>query len=763
MPVRALAAVVLLAFAASASSAQTAQPVRPRADALISTYTSGPAVTPLPDSVRRRFNLDTTFYSKYTSADGIPVIASARVPDEGLSVAGGIMRHMLSKRPDLRADIIARGGRVGIMGVTGMTTDVPEQRDWKKPALDDRRLTDGERARYNEPGGIGSMTDKEYWDRRARGMGGTFTTGAEENVLGYPGTRYFGEHILIHEFSHSIQGAVRRVDPALEAELEAAFQEATEKKLYINARGVRHYAVNTLAEYWAEGTQWWFWNNYPEVFLTNGVQVSVWTPEELERYDPKLFAVLAKVYPDHHIPADVYYGKKLRPIILTPGAAAASARLDSVRGDTTRVLEFLREMPKGGDLHTHLGGAIRAELIVDWAAADGLCFVPSTASLARPPCDGADRISANRFLTDTALRSRALDAWTMRNWKAGTESGADHFFATFGKTGAIGITRLGEMLADVTSRAAAQRVLYMEIMTNPDDGSIARLGLRLGPGTDYARMQARLDSAGVRDSLRAASARLDAAIRRQREIQRCGTPAADAGCDVTVRFIYQVTRSRNPEQVFAQLYAGMEWPALDSRFVSVNMVAPEHGPVAVRAFDLHMRMIDWLHASHPNVNLTLHAGELSEKVTDRSTMRSHIRQSVELGHASRIGHGVDALQEDDPESLFRLMLQRGVLVEIGLTSNDYILGVRGSAHPLAAYLARGVPVALATDDEGVSRSDMTHEYLRAVVDQKLDYPTLKAMARNSIDYSFAPDTTKARVRASLDSSFTRFEATIRRP
>lgn len=286
--------------------------VRPRPDALITKY-RGRGVTALPDSVRRRFNLDTTFYAKFADGDGIPVIASARVPDEALLVTRDIIRHMLMKRADIRADIIERGGRVGVMAVTEMTTDIPEQRNWKKPALDDRRLTDGERARYNQPGGIGSMTDKQYWDRRARGMGGTFTTCAEENVLGYPGTRYFGEHILVHEFSHSIQGSLRRVDPALHAELEAAYREATERKMYVNARGTRHYAVNTLAEYWAEGTQWWFWNNYPEVFVTDSVSHPMWSPRDLQRYDPKLFAVLARVYADHHIPTDVYYGRKLRP------------------------------------------------------------------------------------------------------------------------------------------------------------------------------------------------------------------------------------------------------------------------------------------------------------------------------------------------------------------------------------------------------------------------------------------------------------------
>ena len=304
---------VLLAGLGCASLRSEPRPTgaRPRSDALITRY-RGTGVLELPDSIRARFHLDTTFYAKYASADGIPVISSARVPDEALLVTRDILRHMLAKRPDVRADIIQRGGRVGVMAVTEMTTDIPEQRDWKKPSREDRRLTDGERARYNQPGGIGSMTDQQYWNRRARGMGGTFTTCAEENVLGYPGTRYFGEHILVHEFSHSIQASLRRVDPALHAELESAYREATDGTMYVNARGARHYAVNTLAEYWAEGTQWWFWSNYPEVFVKGSVEAPVWSPDDLERYDPRLSAILARVYPDHRIPADVYHGRKLR-------------------------------------------------------------------------------------------------------------------------------------------------------------------------------------------------------------------------------------------------------------------------------------------------------------------------------------------------------------------------------------------------------------------------------------------------------------------
>jgi len=49
-----------------------------------------------------------------------------------------------------------------------------------------------------------------------------------------------------------------------------------------------------------------------------------------------------------------------------------------------------------------------------------------------------------------------------------------------------------------------------------------------------------------------------------------------------------------------------------------------------------------------------------------------------------------------------------------------------------------VPVVLSTDDEGVSRIDMTNEYLRAATEHGLRYADLKAMARDSLEYAFLP-------------------------
>jgi hypothetical protein len=243
------------------------------------------------------------FYKKYVYALGIAVISSENVPDAALLVARDIVIHMLAKRPDIRDAMVRDKMRVIVMAESESTTDLPEQKNWKKPAKDDPRLTKGEQENYESR--VGRLTDKEYWDRRARGMGGNPTSCAEENLLGYPGTRYFGENILVHEFAHGIMDiGIRRADPDLHEEIKSAYKEAMDRGLW---KG--HYASTNPNEYWAEGTQTWFWSNYEYV---DGDQ-RVMSPDDLKHYDPKLYALLDRVYPDHHIPMDVYHAKHLRP------------------------------------------------------------------------------------------------------------------------------------------------------------------------------------------------------------------------------------------------------------------------------------------------------------------------------------------------------------------------------------------------------------------------------------------------------------------
>jgi adenosine deaminase len=109
---------------------------------------------------------------------------------------------------------------------------------------------------------------------------------------------------------------------------------------------------------------------------------------------------------------------------------------------------------------------------------------------------------------------------------------------------------------------------------------------------------------------------------------------------------------------------------------------------------------------------------------------------VLTGQAERIGHGTDVLGEDDWPALMRTMADRNVMVEVNLTSNEQILEVSGRDHPFPVYRAFRVPVTLSTDDEGVSRIDLTHEYQRATTDYHLRYRDLKALARTSLEHAF---------------------------
>jgi adenosine deaminase len=176
----------------------------------------------------------------------------------------------------------------------------------------------------------------------------------------------------------------------------------------------------------------------------------------------------------------------------------------------------------------------------------------------------------------------------------------------------------------------------------------------------------------------------------------------------------------------------------DPHMVGLNLVMPEDWYIPMKDFELQMQMLAYLHARYPRVHISLHAGELAEGLVPPEGLRFHIRDSVEVAHAERIGHGADVMNEKDPHQLLREMADRNVMVEICLTSNAVILGVSGPQHPLSEYMRAGVPVALATDDEGVARSDMTHEYLRGAEDQKLSYLQLKTMARTSVEHAFLP-------------------------
>lgn len=269
----------------------------PRQPALLQDYVKFTVTAP-----PTQLELD-PFYKKYIDAQGIPVVSSEKVPDPALLMARDIVQFMLSDRADLRKELIRKKWKVAIMAETELTYDIPEHRKFRLlPKIDDERLTPRQRANYNSPGGVGTMTGEQYWNGRGRGFGGepdgeNTTSCAEENLLGYPGTRYFGQPLLLHEFSHGImRGAIYTVDPEYRKAVEEAYASAKNKGL----RSAQGYNGNNFNEYWAGGVEYYTF-------------ADLQARQTLLETDPRLYELVRQVMPSHKLAGNVYTGRARLP------------------------------------------------------------------------------------------------------------------------------------------------------------------------------------------------------------------------------------------------------------------------------------------------------------------------------------------------------------------------------------------------------------------------------------------------------------------
>jgi hypothetical protein len=216
------------------------------------------------------------FYKKYISAGGYPIVASEKVNDYALKEAAYLVDLMLAKRPDVREAMIKSGSRLCVMAYNEYTTDVPEYAHMGAVPMR----------------GFREISGKDYWDTRARGLGGSehdpLCSCGEENLLCYPGDPYSTENILIHEFAHNIHlRGVVRVDKTFDGRLKDTYRKAMDAGLWKGK-----YAAQNHHEYFAEGVQSWFDNNRENDHDHNHVN----TRAELLEYDPGLAAMCREVF-----------------------------------------------------------------------------------------------------------------------------------------------------------------------------------------------------------------------------------------------------------------------------------------------------------------------------------------------------------------------------------------------------------------------------------------------------------------------------------
>ena len=441
---------------------------------------------------------------------------------------------------------------------------------------------------------------------------------------------------------------------------------------------------------------------------------------------------------------------------------------------------FFSQMPKGGDLHHHYSGALYAEQYVEFLDKQGLCVnklsyrietskavIESQRAL---PAPERTCLSAGELVADDLTYRELLQRWSSKDFNnhGAIQPPPDRqFFQTFGYFGPVSNANYSDGLMTLKQRAIAENVSYIETMfkmapPTQDSGFDARAwqaqAQEQGPGQEN-------NDAALTALLRSQMALLDqnaAFLRSVTEyVDRIESAARGIDDDnFTMRYQAYVLRLLAPSQVFSSMVAGFKAASQSTLIVGVNIVGQESEAVSMRDYTLHMKMFRFLKAAYPKVKVALHAGELALGDVPPEGLKFHIDQALNLAGAERIGHGIDLAHEANVFAILKKMREADIPVEVNLTSNAFINGVQGEHHPVTLYRQYGVPFVLSTDDAGVTRHDLSNEYVLFASRYKPNYAEVKKLSYNAVRYAFLPDAQKQRLTRQLDQRFARFEADI---
>ncbi len=445
-----------------------------------------------------------------------------------------------------------------------------------------------------------------------------------------------------------------------------------------------------------------------------------------------------------------------------------------VTADPVKLAEltlFFTQMPKGGDLHHHYSGAIYAEQYLEWVDKEGYCVYTSnyqietskTVLAAQRELAPATRscLSAGEVLADDAMYRELLQRWSSKDFAnhGALQPPPDRqFFETFGYFAPVSNSNFNEGLQQLKQRAIAENVSYIETM------------FKLAPFIQDREFDQSIAQSGVDDAaLSTAFRTLMTALEQDADFsQRISSyitqvDASSANIDdtrFTLRYQTYVVRLMSPSQVFSSMLAGFKAASQSKLIVGVNIVGAENQNVSMRDYTLHMKMFRFLKAQYPAVKVALHAGELALGMVPPEGLKFHIDEALSIGGAKRIGHGMDLAHESNALAIMKTMREQDIPVEVNLTSNEFILGIKGQSHPVTLLRKYGVPFVISSDDAGVSRNNLSNEYVLFASRYKASYAEVKKLSYNSLRYAFLPEQEKKRLIRQLDERFLEFEARI---
>lgn len=418
---------------------------------------------------------------------------------------------------------------------------------------------------------------------------------------------------------------------------------------------------------------------------------------------------------------------------------------------------FISGMPKGGDIHHHYSGSIYAENYLDWVEAAG-CWIDKNTFKIVKAGDVKDGccVSVKQLRTNAELYGKLLTLWSDKDFKNHYHQQLPPdftFFSTFGYFGPIS-KNYKEGLKILRDQAVSENISYIETMISPVDYSYKDDFF----DENIRKAASRETFVQLLDEL---SLKIDADDKFLKKIDEFigEIESAHRGIDddrFMMRFQAYAHRNGTPSSVFSSLYAAFLAVNKFNLLVGVNFVGPENGFVALADYNLHMQMFSYLRKKFPKVNLALHAGELALGMVPPKDLKFHVAQAIDIAGAQRIGHGVDLPYEEGALGLLKQIKEKSA-VEINLTSNEFILGVKDNEHPYLIYSACDIPLIISTDDSGVSRNNLSGEYVLLAKRYKPRYNVVKKYVYNSIKYSFLSASEKTLLINSLDVRFEKFE------
>lgn len=461
--------------------------------------------------------------------------------------------------------------------------------------------------------------------------------------------------------------------------------------------------------------------------------------------------------------------KKFLPLLLLACASLQaqdklSAYFESIRKNEAQLTAFFAGMPKGGDLHHHFSGSAWPDYLLAKAIREDYWVELNNYTVAKTAGKTGDWKKFSEISDLNALKTAILQQWSIKNYHPALGPSENIFFDSFGKFDAIMDASIPDALLELKRRAKAENLSYIEtqfirpkfpVKLADSDNLNSRLRIASAQRDTTAiysifiELIRSFDAGGATDTATAFNSRIS---EQHKRLQLDDD-------SFTLRYQSFVLRFMEPVELFKHLYINFISADKSPLIVGVNIVSPEHGEVSMQDYWLHMAMYHYLHRQFPSVKYAMHAGELTSGLVAPEELTWHINEAVRFAGANRIGHGVDMAWEKNSRSLLSYMKQQQVAVEINLSSNEFILGVKEDQHPITLYYNAGVPITISTDDAGILRTSITQQYvLLAKRYPYISYKAIKAMVYNSIRFSFIEnDMEKKTLLRNLDLRFAVFE------